>query len=210
MTLKNSMKKIFIATLLFGLVTLSFGDGLSSSLNSFIHKKDNTPNINLDNLRIDARRPVVPRKIKTRPKTAIVATVNGEEIIKRDADKYLSKVSKGKIKNFDRLTSSQKRRLIKDISLPILAYVEAKKSLTPKEIDSVLSTAWIRKKAQTIKVADEEALKVYDTIKKQAIENKTTDKLLSFEKVKNNLKGQIVQKKIMSKLLEDANITINY
>jgi len=204
------MKKIFITTLLSGLLTLSFGDGLSNSLNHLIHKKDNTPNVDLDNLRIDARPRVVHKKIKTRPKTAIVATVNGKDMIKRDVDKYLSKVTKGKIKNFDRLTLSQKRRLIKDMSLPIVAYVEAKKVLTKKEIEGVLSSAWIRKKGQTIKVADEEALKVYDTIKKQAIANNTTDKLLSFEQVKNNLKGQIVQKKIMSTLIKDANITINY
>jgi len=204
------MKKTFIATLLFAFVTISFADGLSNSLNTLIHKKDNTPNVNLDNLRIDARPRVVHKKIKTRAKTAIVATVNGKNIIKRDADKYLSKVTKGKIKNFDRLTLRQKRRLIKDISLPIIAYIEAKKVLTKKEIDGVLSSAWIRKKGQTIKVADEEALKVYDTIKKQAIANNTEDKLVSFKQVKNNLKGQIVQKKIMSTLIKDANITINY
>ena len=204
------MKKTFIATLLFAFVTISFADGLSNSLNTLIHKRDNTPNVNLDNLRIDARPRVVHKKIKTRAKTAIVATVNGKNIIKRDADKYLSKVTKGKIKNFDRLTLRQKRRLIKDISLPIIAYIEAKKVLTKKEIDGVLSSAWIRKKGQTIKVADEEALKVYDTIKKQAIANNTEDKLVSFKQVKNNLKGQIVQKKIMSTLIKDANITINY
>lgn len=210
MRLKSSMKKIFITTIVFGLLTLSFADGLSHSLNSLVHTKDNTPNVNLDNLSLNARPRVVHKKIKTRSKNAVVATVNGINVIKRDADKHLSRITKGKIKNFDRLTTVQKRRLIKDISLPIVAYVEAKKSLTQEEIDAVISRVWIQKRGQTIKVADEEALKAYDTIKKDAISKNQTDKLPPFEAIKNNLKGQIVQKKVMASVMKDANITINY
>ncbi len=52
---------------------------------------------------------------KKRSPNTVLATVNGHKIRKKDADKYLKKVTKGKISDYDRLPKKQRKLLLSDL-----------------------------------------------------------------------------------------------
>jgi len=79
--------------LVFFTATVS-ADGLKNSLTNMMNKKDTTPNM-VDLSRLDVNAKPQVRKPKTRSSKAVVATVNGTKIIKKNADAYLKKRTNG-------------------------------------------------------------------------------------------------------------------
>ncbi len=201
------MKKyIFAAGLSLGLCISSVSaDALKNSLNSMLKEKDTTPSmVSLDNV-IHAK-PKVAKK--SRSAKAVVATVNGHKIRKKEADAYLKQVTGGKVSDFDALPKKQRMRLIKELALPLLVAQQAKKELSSQEQEMVLSRMWMRKEAMKSKVTDEDVKTAYEQMKQKAIENNATDKIPEFEKVKNNIKGKLIENRILGTLMKDARIKV--
>ena len=201
------MKKyIFAAGLFVGLSISSVSaDALKNSLNSMLKEKDTTPSmVSLDNVMNAKPKPVK----KSRSSKAVVATVNGHKIRKKEADAYLKKVTGGKVSDFDALPKKQRMRLIKELALPLLVAQQAKRELSSQEQEMVLSRMWMRKEAMKIKVTDDEAQKAYEQMKQKAVENNASDKIPEIEKVKNNIKGKLIENKILGTLMKDVRIKV--
>ena len=79
-------------------------------------------------------RPAAPASSKEYDHSkAVVATVNGHKIIKKDADAYLSKRTNGQVANFDLLPKKQRMRLVQEMSVADVAYDIAEKELSVQE-----------------------------------------------------------------------------
>jgi len=203
------MKKFLVA--LFATVGLfaaaASADGLKNSLTNMMHKKDTTPGmVDLSRLNVDGKAHV--QQPKTRSPKAVVATVNGRKVIKKDADAYLSKRTQGQVKNFDLLPKKQRIRLLQEMSIAKLAGDAAKKELTDQEKIAILSRVWMQKQASKNPVTDAQAREIYENLKKRATESNSTKPIPEFDKIKTSIKMQIGEKAIISKLMKDANITL--
>lgn len=190
------------------LINPLLADGLTNNLNNLLNQKDNKPKVNLSSINLDGKPRYVKKAPITRSKKAIVATVNGKKIRKKEADDYLSERTKGRVKNFDLLAKKQKRNLIKELSYPILISQIAKKELSSEEKEAVYSRAWMQKEAVGIKISDDDAMVIYKQIEKQAEDRNETDRLLPFDTVKNKIKSQMLEKSILGKLMKDVEINI--
>ena len=181
-------------------------DGLTNNLNNMLNKKETTPMVDLSNLNINAK-PVQP-KVKTRSSKAVVATVNGHKIIKKDADAYLKKRTQGKVKNFDILPKKQRVRLLQEMSISTLASDAAKKELSEQEKLAITTRVWMQKEALEIKVTDEQVKEIYDQMEQRAKDANSTKPIPSFDSIKDRMKMQIVEKQIVGKLMKGVDIKI--
>lgn len=198
-------RKIVVAGLLFGLIgSYACADALKSSLTNMMNTKEEPSMVNLGNINLGAK----PKVKKSRSENAVVATVNGNKVIKKEADSYLAQRTQGKVKDFDSLPNDQRLRLINELSLPILAMDAAKKELSDKEKSSIYSQVWMQKEAKSINVTDDDALSVYNQLKKQAEDSNATQTVPPFETIKNSLKAQIIEKTIVGKLMKDVKIKV--
>ena len=205
------MKRNFVllcATLLLSTGTVS-ADGLKNSLNNMLHKKDTTPAmVDLSTLSVNGKaRPMQPN-VKTRSPKAVVATVNGHKIIKKDADAYLSKRTNGQVKNFDLLPSKQRKRLVQEMSVADLASDMANKELTQQEKTAVLTRVWMQKEAKKVNITDAQVHELYDQMKQRAAEQNSTKPIPEFDAIKNNMKMQMTEKAIIGKLMEGVKIKV--
>jgi len=66
----------------------------------------------------------------------------------------------------------------------------------------------MQKKAQKIKVKNSELKKFYSALKLQATQAKQLDKLPSFSLLKDRLKSQLIEKKLVEKLMENVKIKV--
>jgi len=203
------MKKFFVALLAtIGLFTTAVSaDGLKNSLTNMMNKKDTTPGM-VDLSRLDVDGKAHMQQPKTRSSKAVVATVNGKKVIKKDADAYLSKRTKGQVKNFDLLPKKQRIRLLQEMSIEKLAEDAAKKELTDQEKTAIFSRMWMQKQASKNPVTDAQVKEVYDNLKKRAIESNSTKPIPEFEKIKTSMKMQMSEKAIIGKLMKDVKITL--
>jgi hypothetical protein len=184
-------------------------DGLKNSLNNMMGKDDSSQMVDLSSLNLDAKpRPVAPKAPKTRSKKTVIATINKHKIRKKDADAYLSERTKGKVKNFDRLPKPQQKRLIYELAFPILALEVANKELSVIEKETIMARVWMQKEARNVKVTVAEVREVYDTLKKQAIDNNDTREIPEFTSIQDRLHVQMVEKQMMDKLMKDMKIEI--
>jgi len=198
-------RKIVIAGLLFGLFgSYVLADALKSSLTNIMNTKEEPSMVDLGNINLAAK----PKVKKTRSSDVVVATVNGNNVIKKDADNYLSQRTQGKVKDFDSLPNDQRLRLINELSLPILALDAANKELSDEEKLVVYSQVWMQTEGSKVKVTDDDVLQVYNQLKKQAEDSNATQPIPPYETIKNSLKAQIIEKTIVGKLLENATIKI--
>ena len=101
-----------------------------------LNKKDTTPMVDLSNLSINAK-PVQP-KVKTRSSKAVVATVNGHKIIKKDADAYLSKIKQ--VTADDILRVSQTYLVPENLSIGLMAPEGEKINLETDVVMSLFKT----------------------------------------------------------------------
>jgi len=206
------MKKNFIVlcTAAGLLVSQASADGLKNSLTNLMNKKDTTPGmVDLSTLSVNGKpRPVAQAPVKTRSSKAVVATVNGHKIIKKDADSYLSKRTNGQVKNFDILPKKQRIRLVQEMSVADVAYDRAEKELSPQEKTAVLTRVWMQKEAKKINITDAQVTELYETMKKRAAESNNTKPIPEFSAIKNNMKMQMTEKAIIGKLMNDVKISV--
>ena len=112
------MKKyLVVLSLSLGLLVNSVSaDALKNSLTNMLNEKDTSPSmVNLSNLNINGKSEPVQQEIKTRSSKAVVATVNGHKILKKEADAHLKKRTQGKMSNFDHLPKKQRLRHIQEM-----------------------------------------------------------------------------------------------
>jgi len=204
------MKKFFILmglSVSFLSVNLS-ADALKNSLTNIMNTDDSTKMVDLGNINLNAK-PKPPKRItKNRSADAVIATVNGIDVIKKEADGYLRQRTNGKVTNFDALPANQKEMLLQELALPILATEAAKNELSDLEKETVYTRTWMQKEAQKIRIRDEEIRIVYDNLKQQAIDNNETRTIPTFEAIKDRLKIQMTEKSIMTGVMKDAKIEV--
>ena len=197
------MKKILLSAsvaLAMISVSASAADALKSSLMPTAEKK--APAIDLDNLDIAAK----PAKPVSRPATAVVATVNGIPIIKKDADKFLAQASKGQVIDIDLLPKKQRESLLNGMAASVLIEQKAKKAV-PEEIKNKLAAQyWAKQEMVKIQVSDKEAKDFYEKNKK-AFKGKD-GKQLPFDKVEKFVKMQVMQQKFNDSLMKSAKVII--
>ena len=189
-------------------VTSVSADGLSNNLNNVLNKKDTTPMVDLSNLNINAKPKPVLNTVKTRSSKAVVATVNGHKIIKKEADAYLKKRTQGKVTNFDLLPKKQRIRLLQEMSISTLASDAAKKGLSQEEKSAISTRVWMQKEALETKVTDEQAKEIYDQMEQRAKDANSTKPIPSFDSIKDRMKMQIVEKEIIGKLMKGVELKV--
>lgn len=204
------MKNFFIFTGVSAALLLSsvYADGLTNNLNNILNEKETPSMVDLGSINLNGKPKPVQRIAKTRSSKTVIATVNGHKIIKKEADAYLKKRTQGKITNSDSIPPNQRQKLIQELSLPILALDAAQKELSAKEKQAVYSRVWMQKEASKITITDEQALAVYDKLKKQSEEHNSTAAIPPFDKIKNRLKSQMIEKSIIGKLMKNAEIKV--
>jgi len=148
------------------------------------------------------------KHFKSRSSSTVIATVNGEEIQKREADSFLASVTAGKVKDFDKLDTKQRLVLIKDLAKPIVVKYAAENNLTKEEKETIFSKMWLTKQRKQISVSADEMLALYEAKKTKALADNPTAEIPPYISIGASLKNEIIQKKIMSVLLKDINITI--
>ncbi len=143
--------------------------------------------------------------------TALVAktagTVNGMIVTVEEANKALAVLTKGK-DTWETIPAEGKTQLIQMMAPSKLVSAESKKSLTDKEKEAALSGFWMQKKMSEVKVSDEEAKVVYDKEVAAAKKAKSKQKIPSFDEIKNNIKMQLAQAKVVAKLMKSAKIKV--
>ena len=126
----------------------------------------------------------------------VIATVNGYSITEKEANRLLKVLTKGKVK-YSQLKPNDKREIAKRLAIDKIVISTAKRSLSKKEKKFVLANAYLAKKIRGVKVSDKEAKRVYNANKKFFTKK---GKLTPFRKVKNMIKIQLKQKKVIDRL----------
>jgi len=204
------MKKWLVyVTLSVGVVSnMALADALKNSLSNIMKTDDSVPMVDLSSINLDAKPKPAKKVIKNRSPKTVVGTVNGHKIIKKDADNYLKQRTKGRVSNYDALPLKQRKMLLQEIGLPYLAYDMAQKELTDLEKESVLNRAWMQKEARNIDIKDIDIKRVYNQMKMQAIDANSTRPIPPYESIKERLRMQMIEKKIMSKLMQGVQIEV--
>lgn len=204
------MKKFLILTGLSAAVLLgpAYADGLTNSLNNMLNEKETSSMVDLGNINLNGKPKPVQKIGKKRSPKTVIATVNGHKIIKKEADDYLKQRTQGKITNSDSIPPAQRQKLVQELSLPILALDAAQKELSAEEKQMVYSRVWMQKEASKITITDEQALTVYDQLKKQSEENNSTAAIPPFDSIKGKLKSQMIQKSLIGKLMKNVEIKV--
>lgn len=134
-------------------------------------------------------------------------TVNGMVITVEEANKAAQAVTKGKM-TWDKLPEDGKKQLIQMMAPAKLVAAKSKKSLTAKEKEAALAGFWMQKKMSETKVTDAEAKKAYEKMKKAAKKAKSKKKIPAFDTVKNQIKMQLAQEKVVAKLMKSAKVKV--
>lgn len=138
---------------------------------------------------------------------ATAGTVNGMKITVQEANKALKVLTKGKM-TWAKLPKDGRKQLIQMMAPSKLVSAAARQQLTAKEKEAALASFWMQKKMSKIKISDRDAKKAYENMKKAAKKAKSKTKIPSFNKAKNNIKMQLAQEKVVSKLMKHAKIKV--
>ena len=175
-------------------------DALKKSLSGLLHHKDTVPAmVNLD---------AVPAKPKSRPAHAVVAVVGGEKIRKKVLDRFLSERTKGKVKDFDLLDKKQQRALIQEYYLPRFIFTQAKNAIPFEQRKAIYAQAWLAETARQTTVSDDEVKQAYDALVQRARMRSAMQQIPPFDQVKDRLKMELAQRKIVSQLMRGADIRV--
>ena len=134
-------------------------------------------------------------------------SVNGMTITVKEANKALKVLTKGKMK-WSKLPKEGRKQLIQMMAPSKLVAAASKKGLTSKEKEAAIAGFWMQKKMAKTKVSDKEAKKAYGQMKKAAKKAKSKKKIPSYKSVKNNIKLQLKQEKIVKSLMKKAKIKV--
>jgi len=202
-------KHIVITTLAVVLLTSSlYSDALKNSLTNIMKTDDSAQMVDLGNINLNAKPKPVKKVHKNRGAETVIGTVNSHKIIKKDADAYLTQRTQGKVTNYDALPQKQQKMLIQEMGLPYMAYDAAKKELTELEKETALNRIWMQKEARKIEVKDDEVRIVYDQLKKQSVDHNNTKSIPTFEAIKDRLRMQMIEKKMITALMKDVKIKV--
>jgi len=204
------MKKLCVlvgVSLALAVSTVS-ADALKNSLTNIMNEKDAPSMVDLGNINLNAKPRPVKKVRKKRSSKAVVATVNGHKILKKETDSYLSQRTGGKVTNFDNIPPNQKSRLIQEMSLPILVADAAEKGLSDNEKESIYTRTWMQKEALKTKISDDQILEVYNQLTQQAKDNNNTENIPPFDSIKDKLRIQMIEKTIIGKLMENIKIEV--
>jgi len=158
----------------------------------------------------DLKRMYEIKHFKSRPAKAVVATVNGHAIHKKEADIYLKSVTGGKVKDFDRLDKKQRLVLIQDLARPIMLREAVESNVTEVEKEAIFKQMWLEKQRATIEVSNDEMLALYEAKKEKALAANPQAKIPPYISLGDNLKNEVLEQKMMGNLMKDVNITVNY
>ncbi|HEY9189705.1 MAG TPA: hypothetical protein VIM88_02435 [Sulfurovum sp.] len=202
-------KKSMVLGLSLGLaISAASADDLKNSLTNILNKEEKPSIVNLDSVNLDGKAKPVQQVKKTRSSQAVIATVNGHNIIKKEADGYLKQRTQGKVTDFDHLPPEQRSRLVNELALPVVVADAAKKELTEEEKQVAYTRAWMQREARKIIISDEQAEEVYTQLKQQAQENNATQKIPPFESIKDKLKMQLIEKTLVDRVTKDVEIKV--
>ncbi len=193
------------------LITLNFSiaDGLENSLNNLLNKKDTSTLVNIGDINLNGKAKIVKKTRKKRSSKTIVAKVDGISIRKKNADTYLKKVTQGKIKDFDLLAKKQKKLLIQDLARPLILKNAAKRDIVAGEKLAVYRQMWLEKEMLNTSVSNEEMLELYTVIKKKTLAQNPKAKIPAYISLGKSLKKQVIEEKIMTKLMKNVKIKMN-
>lgn len=136
---------------------------------------------------------------------SVVGSVNGIPIYKTEAQSALKALGNDTM-TFDTLPPEARKQLLEIIAPSKLVAEAAKKDLSTKEKNAALSGFWMQKKMNSTTVTDKEAKDIYEKIKKSSKEG---DKVPPFEQVKENIKMQLKQEKVIEGLMKNIKIKVN-
>jgi len=137
----------------------------------------------------------------------VAGTVNGITITVEEADKALKVLTKGQ-KKWSTLPREGKMQLLQMMAPSKLVAAKANKGLTKKEKETALSAFWMQKNMATTQVSTKETKVAYEKMKSLAKKSKSKQKIPSFEQMKMNIKMQLAQEKVVSKLMKKAKIKV--
>jgi len=119
--------------------------------------------------------------------------------------KAIIKIQLKQKKVIEKLAKKSKKRFKSNQDVFNFVAAHAKKDLTKNEQDFVIANAWMAKKIKKIKITDAEVKKVYEENKQMFKKN---GKVVPYKKVKNILKMQLKQKKVIDRLMKNAKIKL--
>jgi len=131
-------------------------------------------------------------------------------IHKKEADYYLNTVTHGKVKDYDRLDKNQQLTVITDLARPMLVKEAINKDISTEEKDEIFKQMWLDKQRSTMTVLPEEMLALYENKKAQTLAQNPQAQIPPYISLGDRLKNEILEQKIMAKVMKDINITINY
>jgi len=134
----------------------------------------------------------------------VIGSVNGYSITEKEANNLLKVLTHGKVK-YAQLRPKDKREIVKRLAVDKLVIKTAYRSLSKKERDFVIANAYMAKKTRGIKVSTAEAKAAYN--KNKALFKKN-GKVIPFSKVKNLIKMQLKQKKVIDRMMKKAKIIV--
>jgi len=188
-------------------VTPILADHLKESLSGMLKKKEETPSmVNLSGIGLGGK--TTSPKPKGHTPNAVIAVVEGKKIIKKDADAYLEKRTKGKIKDFDLLPKEQRMTLVRELSLPILLAKKAHASLSRDEQDALISRAWMMNAVSQSNIPDEQIKAAYNRLRAQAKAKNALQQLPPLDKIRDRLKMQIAEQQIIGQLMRGVDVKV--
>ncbi len=134
-------------------------------------------------------------------------TVNGMKISVVEANEALKILTKGQ-KTWESLPAEGKTELIKMMAPAKLVAAASKDGLTEQEKEAALAGFWMQKSMAATEVTDKEAQASYDKMVAAAKKAKNKQQIPAFEAVKNNIKMQMAQEKVVAKLMKSAKIEV--
>ena len=134
----------------------------------------------------------------------VIGSVNGYSITQKEANNLLKVLTHGKVK-YSQLKPKDKREIVKRLAVDKLVIKTAYRSLSKKERDFVIANAWMAKKIRGVKVTNSEAKKAYNKNKQLFKKN---GKVVPYSKVKNLIKMQLKQKKVVDRMMKKAKIVV--
>ena len=66
----------------------------------------------------------------------------------------------------------------------------------------------MKKEARKVDIKDDEVREIYNQIKQQAADNNNTQPVPPFEAIKGRLKSQMLEKRLIGKLMENVKIQV--
>ncbi|KIM12972.1 MAG: hypothetical protein KU38_03410 [Sulfurovum sp. FS08-3] len=144
--------------------------------------------------------------VKTQEDT-VIGTVDGINIMKSEANKFLSAITpKGQeTKTFDKLEKKQQEAIVKNLAPGVLIKTKAQKEVSQEEKEQLAANYWMQKNMADIKVTDKEVKDIYDKNKKLYVKDK---KQLTFDEVKEFIKMQLKQQKLVANVMKTAKVVV--